>query len=43
MRETLAYPPPRGLGDQPPAAGGLAGDDSYVPGGTWRLGATSAD
>jgi iron(II)-dependent oxidoreductase len=43
MRETLAYPPPRGLGDQPLPAGGLAGDDAYVPGGTWRLGATSAD
>ena len=43
MRETLAYPPPHGLGDQPPPAGGLAADDAYVPGGTWRLGATNAE
>jgi iron(II)-dependent oxidoreductase len=43
MRETLAYPPPHDLGDQPPPAGGLAADDAYVPGGTWRLGATNAE
>src|SRR6516164_8605302 len=40
MRETLAYPPPRDLGDQAATdAGGLPGD-AEVPGGTWRLGAT---
>jgi iron(II)-dependent oxidoreductase len=40
MRETLAYPPPRDLGEHvPTAAGGLPGDVA-VPGGTWRLGAT---
>lgn len=40
MRETLAYPPPRDLGDHPStAAGGLPGD-TEVPGGAWRLGAT---
>ena len=42
MRETLAYPPPRDLGDRAPAAGTIAGDVA-VPGGTWRLGATTAE
>src|SRR6516225_3693553 len=43
MRETLAYPQPRGLGERlAPAAGTLPGDTD-VPGGTWRLGATIAD
>jgi iron(II)-dependent oxidoreductase len=43
MRETLAYPPPVGLGERaPPGAGALPGDVE-VPGGTWRLGATKAE
>src|SRR5262245_37581425 len=42
MRETLAYPPPAGLGKPPPASGALPGD-AEVPGGTWRLGATKAE
>jgi iron(II)-dependent oxidoreductase len=43
MRETLAYPQPRGLGDHAStAAGGLSGD-AEVPGGAWRLGATRAE
>jgi gamma-glutamyl hercynylcysteine S-oxide synthase len=42
MRETLAYPPPGGLGERPPPAGTLPGDVD-VPGGTWRLGATETE
>lgn len=43
MRETLAYPPPRALGDEArPAAGPLPGD-AAVPGGTWSLGATTKE
>ena len=42
-RQTLAYAPPRELGDaRHPAAGPLPGD-AAVPGGTWRLGSTAAD
>ena len=42
MREPLALPPPRNLGDQAPVAGSIAGEVA-VPGGTWRLGATAAE
>jgi iron(II)-dependent oxidoreductase len=42
-RQTLSYAPPDGLGAPGrPDAGGLPGDVA-VPGGTWRLGSTSAD
>ncbi len=42
-RQTLAYAPPRGLGEaRRPAAGAWPGD-AAVPGGTWRLGSTAAD
>jgi iron(II)-dependent oxidoreductase len=42
-RQTLAYAPPRELGDaRHPTAGPLPGD-AAVPGGTWRLGSTAAD
>jgi iron(II)-dependent oxidoreductase len=43
MRETLAYPPPSGLGERPPPPAGALPGDTEVPGGTWRLGATTAD
>jgi iron(II)-dependent oxidoreductase len=42
MRETLALPVPRDLGDHGAVAGSIAGDVA-VPGGTWRLGATSVE
>ena len=43
MRETLAYPPPRNLGDHASgAAGGLPGY-AEVAGGTWPLGATRTE
>lgn len=42
-RQTLAYAPPKEMGDtRAPPAGALPGDVS-VPGGTWRLGSTAAD
>jgi gamma-glutamyl hercynylcysteine S-oxide synthase len=42
-RQTLAYAPPKALGDaRAPLAGALPGDVA-VPGGAWRLGSTSAD
>jgi iron(II)-dependent oxidoreductase len=42
-RQTLAYAPPKEMGDtRPPLAGALPGD-VLVPGGTWRLGSTAAD
>src|SRR5262249_26251479 len=40
MRETLAYPRPRGLGDRASTAAGDLPSDVDVPGGAWRLGAT---
>jgi len=43
MRETLAYPPPHGLGERPPAAAGALPGDAEVPGGTWQLGATGSE
>jgi iron(II)-dependent oxidoreductase len=43
MRETLAYPPPAGLGERPPPAAGALPGDADVPGGSWQLGATKAD
>jgi gamma-glutamyl hercynylcysteine S-oxide synthase len=43
MRETLAYPPPRNLGDHASAAAGALARDAEVAGGTWRLGATRTD
>jgi gamma-glutamyl hercynylcysteine S-oxide synthase len=42
-RQTLAYAPPKALGDaRAPLAGALPGE-VLVPGGTWRLGSTAAD
>ena len=42
-RQTLAYAPPKALGDaKAPLAGALPGDVE-VPGGTWPLGSTAAD
>jgi iron(II)-dependent oxidoreductase len=43
MRETLAYPPPRGLGDHISTAAGSLPGDVDVPGGAWRLGATRTE
>lgn len=43
MRETLAYPPPRNLGDHASAAAGALPGDAEVAGGTWRLGATRTE
>jgi len=43
MRETLAYPPPAGLGERPPPAAGDVPGDAEVPGGSWRLGATTTE
>jgi gamma-glutamyl hercynylcysteine S-oxide synthase len=43
MRETLAYPPPRGLGDHASIAPRDLPGDVEVPGGTWRLGATRTE
>jgi len=43
MRETLAYPPPRNLGDHASTAAGNISGDAEVPGGTWWLGAVRTD
>jgi iron(II)-dependent oxidoreductase len=43
MRETLAYPSPRNLGDHASTAAGDWPGDVEVAGGTWRLGATATD
>jgi iron(II)-dependent oxidoreductase len=43
MRQTLAYPQPRELGDRASAAAGNLPGDADVPGGTWRLGATGTE
>ena len=43
MRETLAYPTPQDLGDHASAAAGSLLGDVDVPGGTWRLGATTSE
>jgi iron(II)-dependent oxidoreductase len=43
MRQTLAYAPPREMGDRAPSHAGELQGDANVPGGTWRLGATDAD
>jgi gamma-glutamyl hercynylcysteine S-oxide synthase len=40
MRQTLAYPPPDGLGLPVSKPAGALSGDADVPGGTWRLGAT---
>jgi gamma-glutamyl hercynylcysteine S-oxide synthase len=43
MRETLAYPAPRNLGDHAATAAGALPGDAAVGGGTWRLGATRTE
>jgi gamma-glutamyl hercynylcysteine S-oxide synthase len=43
MRETLAYPPPVGLGEHPASTAGALPGDAEVPGGSWQLGATSGE
>jgi iron(II)-dependent oxidoreductase len=42
-RQTLSYAPPQELGDARRAAAGPLPGDAAVPGGTWRLGSTTAD
>jgi gamma-glutamyl hercynylcysteine S-oxide synthase len=43
VRETLAYPPPRELGEHVSTTAGNLPGDVEVPGGTWRLGSTPSD